>query len=98
VAKAYGDKVQQIAHELKCPVVDTWDLLQGSTDDRKQYLSDGVHLNEPGNRRVFEGLMAVIANEFPELAPMDDADGEGKYGTSGIPVEEKLWKELCGVE
>jgi hypothetical protein len=83
----------------KCSVVDTWELLKGSSDERKAYLSDGLHLNEEGNRRVFDGLLDLLMKQFSDLTPMnDDEDGEGIYGTRGIPIEEKTWKELCGVE
>jgi isoamyl acetate esterase len=97
VARAYGARAQQVATELDCPVVDTWTLLEGFSDKRGEFLSDGLHLNEQGNRRVFEGLMTLLQQQFPDLAPMGDDDGDGKHGKKGIPVEEKLWKELCGL-
>jgi lysophospholipase L1-like esterase len=97
ITRKYGLKVKDVAarHEL-CSVVDTWELLEGNDDNaRGQYLSDGLHLNEKGNRMIYRGLMDVIQKEHPHLAPMSDEDGEGRYGESGIPLEEKLWKELC---
>jgi lysophospholipase L1-like esterase len=97
VVRAYGEKMKEVARELSCPVVDTWELLQGSTENRHQYLSDGLHLSEKGNRAVYEGLMTLLKSQFADLAPMEDDDGEGKYGKSGLPMKEKLWKELCGI-
>lgn len=97
LARTYGEKVMQVAVEQSCHCVDTWSILQGSSERRGDFLSDGLHLNEEGNRRVFEGLMDLLKFELPALAPMDDSDGEGKHGKSGIPVEEKLWKELCSI-
>lgn len=98
VARDYGLTMQQVGAKLGCPVLDTWELLDGGSSDRAKYLGDGLHLNELGNRLVYQGLMRLIQTEFPHLAPMSDDDGEGKFGKSGIPVEEKLWKELVGLE
>lgn len=83
-----------------CQVLDTWTLLDGDSEERKVYLSDGLHLNASGNIRVYEGLMELLREKYPCLCPMDDDDGEGKYGKrGGIPVEEPIWKELVdGVE
>lgn len=96
VAREYGFKVKEVAakHE-QSSVVDTWELLEGRSDARSLYLSDGLHLNEKGNRKVYQGLLDVIKKDYPQLAPMSDQDGEGRYGTTGIPKEEKLWRELC---
>jgi lysophospholipase L1-like esterase len=92
VTRQYGDKVKQVATEHDCHVVDTWELLSGSTDDRSKYLSDGLHLNESGNRLVYQGIMELLQDKYPALTPMED--GEGKWGATGIPLEEKLWQEL----
>ena len=93
--RQYGMKIHDIAGKLNdVSVVDCWELLQGETDQRGEYVCDGLHLNEQGNQKVFDGLMKVIQTDFPDLAPMSDEDGEGRYGKSGIPMEEKLWREL----
>ena len=93
VARAYGNKVKEVAANLdQCAVVDTWNLLEGSSDNKSQYLSDGLHLNEAGNRLVHKAIMEVLKKDFPHIAPM--VDGDGKYGTNGIPLEEPLWREL----
>jgi lysophospholipase L1-like esterase len=92
VARQYGDKVKQVAAEFGCHVVDTWEVLSGSTNDRGKYLSDGLHLNDSGNRLVYQAFMELLQEKYPHLSPMED--GEGKWGTTGIPVEEKLWQEL----
>jgi lysophospholipase L1-like esterase len=91
--RSYGEQVKQIAAKLNCHVVDAWELLDGATEERGKYLSDGLHLNEEGNRRLYDGLMQLLEKEYPHLAPMED--GDGKYGTCGIPLEEKLWTEMC---
>jgi lysophospholipase L1-like esterase len=96
VTRAYGERVKKVAAKYNCTVVDSWELLQGDSDDRKKYLSDGLHLNEDGNRLIHKGLMDAIQKNHPDIAPM--TDGEGKYGTSGIPVEEMLWERLLGLK
>lgn len=93
LARQYGERVKAVASaDDKCAVVDTWELLEGETEWRGKYLSDGLHLNGEGNKRVHQGIMDTIRRLFPKVAPMDD--GEGKYGESGIPMEERLWQEL----
>ena len=87
-------------HYKSCyQVLDIWELLNGASSDPKErakYVTDGVHLNEDGNRIVYEGIMNLLKDKFPHLLPMDDTDGDGKYGKNGgIPVEEKLWTEMC---
>jgi lysophospholipase L1-like esterase len=94
-ARIYGDQVKQVASDLHCPVIDTWELLEGNSEERSKYLTDGLHLKENGNRLVYQAVMDLVRNQYPHLAPMADDDGEGKYGSSGIPVEENLWGELC---
>lgn len=96
VAKSYGDKVKEVAATLeRCSVVDTWALLEGgsSENNRSQYLSDGLHLNEAGNRAVHKGIVDVLSKDYPSVLPM--LDGDGRNGTIGVPLEEKLWRELC---
>ena len=93
IAKEYGDKVKEVAASLEmCSVVDTWNLLEGSSNNKGQYLSDGLHLNEAGNRLLHKGITEVLKKDFPNILPM--VDGEGQHGTNGVPLEEPLWREL----
>mmetsp|Transcript_8076 Transcript_8076/g.16466 ORF Transcript_8076/g.16466 Transcript_8076/m.16466 type:complete len:267 (-) Transcript_8076:92-892(-) len=96
-AKSYGDRVKLVASELDCHVVDAFSLLggddEGEAESYGKHLEDGLHLSASGNKSLFEGLMDVVTRELPDLAPMED--GEGKYGTSGLPLEGELWKVLC---
>lgn len=103
IYRSYGDQMKQIAQRHdNCSVVDTWSLLDGNnlsttilTEQQKQqqqnssYQTDGVHLTAKGNRVVFEGLMDVIRRDYPHLIPM--TDGNGQFGSQGIPLEGKLW-------
>jgi lysophospholipase L1-like esterase len=93
-AREYGNKVKQVAAAHDCHVVDSWEVLSGSTNESEfgKYLSDGLHLNESGNRLVYQAFMELLQEKYPHLAPMED--GEGKWGKAGIPLEEKLWQEL----
>ena len=91
VAKSYGEKVEAVAKSHNCSVLNVWDLLEGGSSPEVygKYLSDGLHLNEDGNRKVHEGLMNLLKKEYPKLAPMEEGSSEG------IPLEGKLWEELC---
>lgn len=90
-AKAYGNAAREKLHG-HVSVVDAFHLLEGDSSNRAQYLSDGLHLNEKGNTRLFEGLMAVLRSEHPSIAPLDN---EHEATGAGLPVEEKLWRDLC---
>ena len=91
VARSYGEQAKLVGQKLNCNVLDVWETLQGETSPEVygKYLSDGLHLNEEGNRKVYQGLMALIKAQLPELAPMEECV------PTGIPLEGKLWDELC---
>ncbi len=76
---------------MNCVVVDTFQLLDGDKDASVygKYLTDGLHLTEEGNRLVFDGIMGAIRTDLKHLLPMEDGD------EFGVPLEEKLWSELC---
>jgi isoamyl acetate esterase len=96
ISRLYGERVKEVARAHNhCSFLDTWKLLRGDQNDHGQFLSDGLHLNEAGNRLIFGGLMEVLRTDFQYLTPMSDEDGEGRYGSVGINKEEKLWRELC---
>jgi len=91
-SKEYGKRLLAIGQDLGCPVVNTFDLLGGDQgeDSYGKYLTDGLHLNEEGNRVLYGGIMDVIKRNYNYLLPM--GDGETNIG---VPLEEKLWSELC---
>lgn len=93
VARNYGNRVKQVGVDFNCSILDVFDLLGGNGDDYGQNLRDGLHLSGDGNKLLYTGLMDLITTDFPELAPM--LDGNGRYGKVGVPLEEKLWSELC---
>ena len=90
-AKKYGERVKTIGSEMDCVVVDTHKLLGGDKDRSfyGQYLTDGLHLTEEGNRIVFDGIMDAIRSDLEHLLPLEEEGGVG------VPLEEKLWSELC---
>ena len=90
--RKYGIEAKQVALKHNCKVLDTWELLEGHSKIYGQHLSDGLHLSESGNKLIHDALLDLIRTEYPHLAPME---GDGKTGDSGIPVEEKLWGDLC---
>lgn len=96
MAREYGEAAKKAAGmDPHCVVLDVWELLEGETEHRGKYLSDGLHLNSEGNRKVYQAIMERIEQYFPRIAPM--RDGDGKYGKMGAPLDEKLWKELAGI-
>jgi len=99
VAKLYGDEVKKVANKFKnvnCIVVDTWNLLDGDKDNAKnnKHLSDGLHLNDSGNRLVYEGIVAALKEHSPRLLPTNDDGQDEKSGVAGVPLEEELWDKL----
>ena len=89
-SKKYGERVTLIGEEMGCSVLDTYKLLGGDKgeDFYGKFLSDGLHLNEKGNRIVYRGIMEIIQSDFQHLLPVEQ-------GNEGIPLEEKLWSDLC---
>ena len=88
VTRDYGIRVHDVARYMNCSVVDTWELLEGSNATvYSQYLTDGLHLNERGNRVLYQGLMDLIQTEYPPLAPQRGGQ------LHGIPFEEPAWQE-----
>ena len=92
-SRQYGLAMRSVGKELKCETLDTWTLLGGDAQGYERYLTDGLHLSEEGNKAIYEGLMKLVEDTIPNLAPM--TEGEGRYGDVGVPLCEKLWTELC---
>lgn len=87
--RLYGDRVQMVADRCNCRCLDLFDAV----GNHHECWTDGVHLNQKGNELVYKGMTELLHNEYPQLVPM--TDGNGKYGKLGIPLQEKLWRELC---
>lgn len=103
ITQRYGDAVKQVVQDCNaqnsthdkttttapvCALVDTWSLLEGNNATvYPKYLLDGLHLNELGNRKIYQGLMDIIDSQFPLLAPKTHDHPEG------ISFDEKAWHE-----
>jgi lysophospholipase L1-like esterase len=65
----YVRAVIKAGQKLNVPVVDLWKACEGATDNRGEYLRDGLHLGPKGNNRLFEAAKDVIRNNLPEFIP-----------------------------
>jgi lysophospholipase L1-like esterase len=59
--------VRDVGKKYHVPVVDLWTALKGESSERALYLVDGLHLNEIGNRMVYQEVMKAIGIHFFEL-------------------------------
>jgi lysophospholipase L1-like esterase len=91
ISSDYGAVCKQVAADHDCSVIDVFEILGGNVGDYSHHLSDGLHLSGSGNTMLYEGLMAVIEERYPELGP-DDPEKEEK---PGIPMEEASWRDIC---
>lgn len=70
----YAQRVVELGKELGVPVVDLLPaMLAESQDSGREFLSDGLHLSPRGQAFVFDRLLAVIHDSFPELVVTPDA-------------------------
>lgn len=92
-SREYGEMLKSVGAELNCPVLDTYELLGGDTPGYEKHLTDGLHLTGSGNEMIYNGLMSMIKSQYPGLAPM--AYEGDVAGSTGIPMEEPLWTDLC---
>uniref|UniRef100_A0A7S4M5V7 SGNH hydrolase-type esterase domain-containing protein n=1 Tax=Odontella aurita TaxID=265563 RepID=A0A7S4M5V7_9STRA len=92
-SRAYGEALKSVGTELGCSILDTYSLLEGDKPGFEKHLTDGLHLNGSGNEVIYDGLMNMIRANYPDLAPMEYDDD--RPGATGIPMDGKLWQELC---
>jgi lysophospholipase L1-like esterase len=88
----YAEVVIEVAEETNCASVDLFAAFQ-SRPNEQFWKSDGVHLTQQGNSLVYKGILGAIGESYPQVTPM--TDGNGKYGKIGVPLEGKIWSELC---
>ncbi|KAF9264736.1 SGNH hydrolase [Marasmius fiardii PR-910] len=71
--KRYAEAVKEAAREEEVGVVDIWSGLWDASDHQESnlsnYLSDGLHLNKAGYEIVYERLIEIIEEKYPELHP-----------------------------
>jgi lysophospholipase L1-like esterase len=58
-----------VGKEFDVPVIDNWTTMGGDSAERGDYLRDGLHLNEQGNRQVFRNIVGLIGDKFQHLRP-----------------------------
>jgi len=64
----YAQCAVDVGRELGIPVLDLLPaILAVSADNGREYLSDGLHLSPLGQKFVYENLLSIIAEHFPEL-------------------------------
>ncbi|KAJ2500985.1 isoamyl acetate-hydrolyzing esterase [Coemansia sp. RSA 1972] len=83
-ARKYADMVKTVAERVNAPYVDLNARIEqmvanvraqlqynntNGFEGYDQYLIDGVHLNELGNRLLFTMIMQAIESNWPELSP-----------------------------
>mmetsp|Transcript_30059 Transcript_30059/g.30527 ORF Transcript_30059/g.30527 Transcript_30059/m.30527 type:complete len:272 (+) Transcript_30059:37-852(+) len=68
-AKMYAEVVTALAQKYEVGVIDLWHNLEGSSEDRKDYLIDGLHLNSKGNKMLFKLLTELVSNQYSDWLP-----------------------------
>ncbi|KDQ59533.1 hypothetical protein JAAARDRAFT_33109 [Jaapia argillacea MUCL 33604] len=73
VTKLYAEAVKEVGATEGLPVVDSWTGIWDKTghDQSKlpTYLSDGLHLTPAGYEVIYDGIMKIITETYPELHP-----------------------------
>ncbi|KAH7889242.1 SGNH hydrolase-type esterase domain-containing protein [Phlebopus sp. FC_14] len=69
--RSYADAVKEVGAEVGVPVADIWtEIFDAAGREEKaceQFLYDGLHLNAAGYDIVFESIMKIIADKYPEI-------------------------------
>ncbi|KAF9466333.1 GDSL Lipase/Acylhydrolase [Collybia nuda] len=69
--RSYADAVKGVAHAKNVAFVDIWTpLWEGAgmrESDLTKYLNDGLHLNAAGYEVLYEALINVIGERYPEV-------------------------------
>ncbi|KAF8843612.1 SGNH hydrolase [Paxillus ammoniavirescens] len=67
----YAGAVKEAGHQTGVPVADVWtEIWEAAGQDEKsceKFLSDGLHLNAAGYEIVFNSIMKIIANKYPDI-------------------------------
>ncbi|KAH8117590.1 SGNH hydrolase [Phellopilus nigrolimitatus] len=71
VTAEYAQKVRQIGLQERIPVLDAWQALWDVAGQKEEalnmYLTDGLHLAPAGYSVVYDELIKIIEENFPEL-------------------------------
>eukprot|EP01038_Epipyxis_sp_PR26KG_P012407 gene12407-16640_t len=78
----YAVACKEIANRFQIPVIDAWKGLEGESTTRQAFLSDGLHLNERGNAKLFDLIKGVIQVQLSKWLP------------ESIPMHMPDWKDI----
>lgn len=79
--RIYSDALQELCHKLKVPFLNTWKLFQVDSGYSEQeildeqfeslskYLTDGIHYTGAGYKLVFDELLRIIGEWYPQYHP-----------------------------
>ncbi|KAH7922810.1 SGNH hydrolase [Leucogyrophana mollusca] len=69
--KSYAEAVKEVGLKENIPVADVWtEIWEAAGKDEKsceRFLSDGLHLNAAGYEIIFNTLIKIIGENYPEL-------------------------------
>ncbi|KAI6028834.1 SGNH hydrolase-type esterase domain-containing protein, partial [Pisolithus orientalis] len=69
--KSYAEVVNELGTALATPVADVWTAMWDASgrDERalEKFLHDGLHLNEAGYEVVYNLIMKIIEEKYPEI-------------------------------
>ncbi|KAF8452660.1 SGNH hydrolase-type esterase domain-containing protein [Boletus edulis BED1] len=69
--KQYAEAVREVGGQVGVPVADVWTLVwEGAGRDERgceRFLQDGLHLNAAGYEIVFDAVMKIIEETYPEM-------------------------------
>lgn len=86
VTRRYALACIDSARKLNVQVIDLWSGLEGDSDNRSKYLSDGLHLNEIGNMKLYEIIRDKIEIDTPSLS------------ASILPMVRPHWSKMIEIE
>jgi len=69
--KLYAGAVKEAGQQTGVPVADVWtEIWEAAGQDEKsceKFLYDGLHLNAAGYEIVFDSIMKIVADKYPEI-------------------------------
>ncbi|KAI8984074.1 SGNH hydrolase [Mycotypha africana] len=79
-AREYAECVKDVGRECGVPVADIWTRIMDKAHEKQQviggshpglanYLLDGLHLNASGYKELYDLLLSIITEKYPEIHP-----------------------------
>jgi len=69
--KSYAEAVKEVGTQVGVPVADVWTEIweAAGRDERacERFLHDGLHLNAAGYEIIFNSIMKIIEDKYPEI-------------------------------